>query len=191
MWATKVSDAWVAGEPPERVEWLGRTVDLRSRDLALMAYHGWHPVVEAPRPADTATSTWVASLARSGGRVVQEWTARPWTPAELAMQKAAAALVTAETALRALAGTDVDGTIARIGDAVSVLKARLLADPTYALPLDTINGIIAQRNADVNAAPAPSIMALARALRETNRDLAALQRIVGRRLESTDTGAGE
>lgn len=53
---------------------------------ALAAACGWLPVVESPRPADTATDTHEPTYTRDGATVVQTWTPRPWTANELAAQ---------------------------------------------------------------------------------------------------------
>ena len=48
---------------------------------------GWLPVVETPRPADTATHTSdPAPVALVDGVPTQQWTVRPWTAEELAAQ---------------------------------------------------------------------------------------------------------
>lgn len=58
---------------------------------ALLAACGWLPVVETPRPADTATTTSdPAPVALVAGVPTQQWTVRPWTAEELAAQAAAA-----------------------------------------------------------------------------------------------------
>ena len=52
--------------------------------LELAAACGWLPVAEAPRPADTATTTSDYSVQLVAGVPTQQWTVRPWTEAELA-----------------------------------------------------------------------------------------------------------
>lgn len=69
-------------------DWQYTDPALRSTDPA---DSGWLPVVEAARPADTATDTWEPAYAVSGATVVQSWTARPWSVLELAERTAAAA----------------------------------------------------------------------------------------------------
>ena len=52
---------------------------------------GWLPVVEVPRPDDTATHTSdPAPVALVAGVPTQQWTVRPWTAEELAARAAAA-----------------------------------------------------------------------------------------------------
>ena len=53
---------------------------------------GWQPVVETPRPADTATHTSdPAPVALVAGVPTQQWTVRPWTAEELAARAEQAA----------------------------------------------------------------------------------------------------
>lgn len=74
------------GAPP-RLHWDGsRWWDLRDRDPGLLASLGWLPVVESPRPDDSATDTHEPTYTRDGATVVQSWTPRPWTAEELAAQ---------------------------------------------------------------------------------------------------------
>jgi len=60
-------------------------------DPALLASLGWHPVTLTPRPADTATDTYVEDVALVDGLPVQTWTPRPWTVDELAARAEQAA----------------------------------------------------------------------------------------------------
>ena len=49
---------------------------------------GYVPVVDVPRPADTATDTFVRSVELVSFTPTVVWTARPWTVEELAAQQA-------------------------------------------------------------------------------------------------------
>lgn len=62
-------------------DWDFRPVDLPG---GLLASLGWFPIALTPRPADTATDTYVEDVALVGGLPVQTWTPRPWTADELA-----------------------------------------------------------------------------------------------------------
>lgn len=62
----------------------GRWWDLRPKDPALLAQHGWYEVVETERPADTATTTADLTYTYADGAVTQTWTVRDKTPEELA-----------------------------------------------------------------------------------------------------------
>lgn len=103
-WARRTATGWVEDTPPD--SWddgRGGKYDLRSRDPALMAYCGWQPVAEEPRPQDTDTTTYDRVLQLTGGRVGVVWTPRPWTSAELAARTSQAArLTTIEARLAAL-----------------------------------------------------------------------------------------
>ena len=67
---------------------------------------GWLPVVEVPRPADTAeTTSDPAPPALADGVPVQQWTIRPWTPDELAAQAAQAAREADRLAVRTILDT--------------------------------------------------------------------------------------
>lgn len=61
------------GQPPQVVYDGGRWWDLRDRDLATLALVGWFPVVEAARPADTATTRWEPVFTPAGDTVTQSW----------------------------------------------------------------------------------------------------------------------
>ena len=100
---------------------------------------GWLPVVEVPRPADTATHTsdW-APVALVAGVPTQQWTVRPWTEAELAAKAEQAA----NEALRA--------TIKAIINDLRAEKARAQT-------------VIDTPNATINTSPAPHIKDVARA----------------------------
>lgn len=90
------------GQPPRLYNDGTRWWDLRSRDPQLLASLGWLPVVEVPRPADTATATSdPAPVALVAGVPTQLWTVRPWTAEELAAQAEAAAWEAQQAADRA------------------------------------------------------------------------------------------
>lgn len=103
MWAELTAGGWRTGEPPQHVRVGGASVDLSSRDPAIMAYAGWQPVAATPRPPDSDTATWDCGLAVVAGRVTQVWSPRPWTPDELAARADdAASLVSLDDRLAAL-----------------------------------------------------------------------------------------
>lgn len=63
----------------------GRTVSgIQPDDLTLLAACGWYPVTDTPRPDDTDTDTYERSIVNEAGTWTVEWTARPWTAAEIA-----------------------------------------------------------------------------------------------------------
>ena len=62
-------------------DWDFRPVDLPS---GLLGSLGWFPIALTPRPADTATDTYVEDVALVSGMPVQTWNSRPWTVEELA-----------------------------------------------------------------------------------------------------------
>ena len=68
-----------------RLWWDGsRWWDWRT-DTTTATARGWLPVVEVPRPPDTATTTSnPAPVALVAGVPTQQWTVRPWTAGELA-----------------------------------------------------------------------------------------------------------
>lgn len=98
-WAHRTPGGWVEGDPPD---WAGGE-DLRGRDRAQMARHGWHPISETGRPLDSGTTTWDRRLELVRGRVTEVWAPRPWTPAERAAAAAAAAEAASEAKDRAAA----------------------------------------------------------------------------------------
>ena len=71
---------------------------------------GWLPMVEVARPADTDTTTHDGAVVLVAGVPTQTWTARPWTPDELAARAEAANGVTIRT--RAAAALATNRTIA-------------------------------------------------------------------------------
>ena len=114
-WVTPPADGWTAD---------------------LLAACGWLPVTEVPRPADTATTTSdPAPVALVEGVPTQQWTVRPWTAEELAVQAAAAqyeadrltvrAIITDLQAEKARAQAVIDKTNANItgGDTKDVARA--------------------------------------------------------------------
>ena len=58
--------------------------DLRPLDPAMLAMFGWLPLVEAARPADTATTTWTRGDTVGASAVTVTWTERAKTADELA-----------------------------------------------------------------------------------------------------------
>jgi hypothetical protein len=71
------------GLPPQLVFDGVRWWDLRPLDPVVLAGVGWYTVVEATRPADTATTTWDAVFTLTGSVVAQSWVERAKTQAEL------------------------------------------------------------------------------------------------------------
>ena len=85
---------------------------------------GWLPVVETPRPADTATHTSdPAPVALVAGVPTQQWTVRPWTAEELAARQ--------QQANQQALTTDTTTDLSKVRDAIDKL-AILLADNTTA-----------------------------------------------------------
>lgn len=80
------------GHPPRIAFEGGRQWDLRTLDPATLATCSWYPVDEAPRPADTPTTTWDSTWVFSpeGPAVTQVWVERPKTPAEVDAEQALA-----------------------------------------------------------------------------------------------------
>lgn len=93
------------GSPPALAHDGTRWWDLRTLDPATLAACDWYPVAESPRPADTPTDTHAASYALTGATVTQTWTARPWTPDELAAQAAGVQREADRLAVRAILDT--------------------------------------------------------------------------------------
>ena len=77
------------GRPPALAFDGTRWWDLRTLDPATLAACDWYPVVESPRPADTATDTYDPAYAVTGSSVTQSWTPRPWTAEELTAREQA------------------------------------------------------------------------------------------------------
>lgn len=95
MWARKIGGVWTEDVPPEwHTDAAGKLWDLRSLDRALLAYLGWQPVVDVPRPADTDATTWVRSIELVRRVLTVVWTERPWTVDELAQRQSDAARIT-------------------------------------------------------------------------------------------------
>lgn len=76
------------GRPP-RLGFDGtRWWDLRTGDPTALAALSWYPVTEAPRPADTATTTWDPTYTLEPGGVAQQgWVERDKTPAEISAEQ--------------------------------------------------------------------------------------------------------
>lgn len=104
----------------------------------LAAACGWLPVVESPRPADTATDTYDPAYAVTGSSVTQSWTPRPWTAEELAAQAEAAAYEARRLTVKAII-------------------ADLQAEKTRA------QAVIGTPNATIKTNPAPYVVDVARA----------------------------
>ena len=66
---------------------------------------GWLPVVESPRPDDTATTTHDRDVELVAGVPTVTWTARPWTAEELAAQAEQAAREADRLAVRTILDT--------------------------------------------------------------------------------------
>jgi hypothetical protein len=77
------------------------------------ARHGWVPVTETPRPADTDTTKHDEAVELVDGVPTQTWTARPWNAAEVAERDDRLARAADRKAVRAL----VDGINASIDEA--------------------------------------------------------------------------
>ncbi len=75
--------------------------------------HGWVPVVETPRPADTDTTKHDEKVVLVDGVPVQQWKSRPWNAAEIAERDDRLARAADREAVRAL----VAGINASIDDA--------------------------------------------------------------------------
>lgn len=175
------------GQPP-RLLWDGtRWWDLRDRTPAVLTPHGWHEVVPADRPPDTDTTTHDQGYQWTGTQVVQTWTARPWTPAELAGRTAAANTET----LRA--GTAADLTTIRDQiDALAVLLAddtttgsiRQIIGPTGATAgTGSLRALKAQTNtAVVNAASIKALIDLTITLAQRTIDDAQATRRIARQV---------
>lgn len=89
MYAKIVNDqVLTVGYPPDTFHGDDRWYDLRPRDPEVLALAGWLPLVRTDRPANTATSTYELGYDIQDDRVVEVWTIRPWTQAELAQRQA-------------------------------------------------------------------------------------------------------
>ena len=149
------------GHHPD-VEWDGeRWWDLRDPDVR--AERGWLEVTEVDRPADTDTHTHDLTYEVVDRQPTQVWTAREWTPEELAAHTQAAN----DQALR-------DGLAAAI-------DAALERQAEYQAVIDT-------PNADINSKPASYIVSVARQAKRSERALIRLARLVGGLTDTADTG---
>lgn len=126
------------GRPPALAFDGTRWWDLRTLDPATLAACDWYPVVESPRPADTATDTYDPAYAVTGSSVAQSWTPRPWTAEELAAQAEAAAYEARRLTVKAII-------------------ADLRAEKTRA------QAVIDTPNATIKTNPAPYVVDVARA----------------------------
>lgn len=111
----------------------------------LAAACGWLPVVESPRPADTATDTHEPTYTRDGAAVIQSWTPRPWTSDELAAQS--------QQAVSATLATDTEADLVKIQAAVDAL-AVLLGDAA------TVGSVRAVMGTSTDAAGTGTLRAL-------------------------------
>lgn len=71
------------GQPPQIVYQGDRWWDLRDREPATLTLVGWFPVVEAERPADTATTRWDPVFTPTGETVTQSWVEVPKAQEEI------------------------------------------------------------------------------------------------------------
>lgn len=106
----------VQGQPPQLVYVDGRWWDLRTLDAATLALVGWFPVVEAERPADTATTKWDDAYTLTGDTVTQSWNEVPKSQDEIDEEAARAAREAQRTIVKAII-TDLQAEKAR-ADAV-------------------------------------------------------------------------
>ena len=107
-WVTPPADSWTAD---------------------LLAACGWLPVTEAPRPADTATTTSdPAPVALVDGVPTQQWTVRPWTADELAAQAAAARYEADRLTVRQII-TDLQSEKARAQAVIDTPNATIKTNP--------------------------------------------------------------
>lgn len=83
----------VVGSPPYIVRTDERDWDLRSLDPVVLAEAGWYPVLESPRPADTASTTWVPvfqpAFVDGVSVVMQSWQEVPKSAEQLDAENAA------------------------------------------------------------------------------------------------------
>ncbi len=160
-----------------------------------LADGGWVPIVDTPRPDDTATTTWDAGWSVTGGTVTRTWTERPKTADELAAQAAAADRATTrqgiiEQALVRLAADAAEQTqrAATIQAAIDAVDAQIAAVQGYTFAGSTVAGI----HASLNTALKPQLVSILTRQRQigqllaemalwragTDRDLAWLARYV-------------
>jgi hypothetical protein len=120
----------------------------------------WLPLIDTPKPPDTATHTHVYTLQLIDGEPTVVWVQREWTTAELA----AANRVT-------LAG--------QIGDNIATLLATV----------DALNLLTERTNADINTNPAAAIKQVARECKTVARQTLRIARVVAGRLDTTNSGS--
>jgi hypothetical protein len=107
------------------------------------------------------------------------------------LQAAEAAATANETRVRDRAGSDVDDLIAMIGEPVPAYMGFAVTNPAYVLPLDTINGLLAEKRSVVNADPARYIFAMLRLMRREVKAQISTSRAASGRFDSDSTGAEE
>jgi len=175
-YARVLDDTVVSTDPPpdlldpDDVTADGRWWDLRQHDQDLATWeaevigpHGWAPIVETPRPPDTDTTTHDYSVELVDGVVTEVWTARPWTPDELAAREGQA---------------NTTQMVAEQDESVDKLV----------LVVENLNALTALTNAEINANPAAIIKDLARECKTIARVANREARMTSGRTESTDTG---
>lgn len=145
--------------------------DLRRHELDAVVWesevigpHGWSPIVEVERPADTDATTHDYTVALVDGEPTEVWTPRPWTPEELALREGQANTATM---------------VAQSDEAVDKLV----------LVVEALNLITAMTNAEVNANPAAVIKDLARECKTIARQANREARMTSGRTEDTWTGS--
>lgn len=121
---------------------------------------GWFEVVDAPRPADTATTTFDRSVELIAGVPTVTWTERAKTPTELDAEATAANSDTLRTQVR---------------DSIATLRTSI----------DSLQAITDKANNQINAADTKDV---AREARRIARQVIALSRLLVGALESSDTG---
>jgi hypothetical protein len=67
-----------------------RVAPLRNASVEIQQACGWFEITDTPRPADTATHTFDATVVLVAGVPTRLWQTRPWTAAELAIRAAEA-----------------------------------------------------------------------------------------------------
>ena len=158
---------------------------------------GWLPVVEVPRPADTATTTSdPAPVALVAGVPTQQWTPRPWTTEELATQATQAVAATIAADVQTDEGK-IEQAITKLatllGDAATVGSIRAILGPTDAVAgTGSLRALKAQTNTNVvSAASIKAIIGLAIDLGQAVIDDAQATRRIARqtlRLARLQTG---
>ena len=119
------------GTPPATGYAAGRWWDLRTLDPAALAACSWLPVVETPRPDDTATTTTDPGWTVGTTTVTRTWTPRPWTAAELTARDQQTVAATLRT------GTTTD--LAKVQQAITDLQT-LLGDTTVTGSIRAVMG---------------------------------------------------